>query len=145
MLPALAAFAAARFAGEGRPVWLRRALGGAALALAFAFLTLFVRRAFAGPELDGPFESDAEWYVYSAVWLVFALALLTVGVVRRSQTLRLASALIAVLVVLKVFLLDLAGLGGVWRAVSFIGLGGVLIGVGLVYQRLLFPKPAASA
>lgn len=145
LLPALAAFAAARFAGKDRPVWLRRAFGSAALALAFAYLTLLVRFIFAGPVLDGPFESDAEWYVYSAVWLVFALALLAVGVIRRSQTLRLASALIAVAVILKVFLLDLAGLGGVWRPISFIGLGGVLIGVGLVYQRLLFPKGAATA
>ncbi len=145
LLPAIAAFAAARFAAEGRPIWLRRAFGGAALGLAFAYLTLLVRFIFAGPMLDGPFESDAEWYVYSAVWLVFALALLAVGVLRRSQTLRLASALIAVAVILKVFLLDLAGLGGVWRAISFIGLGGVLIGVGLVYQRLLFPKGAAAA
>lgn len=145
LLPAIAAFAAARFAGEGRPVWMRRALGGAALALAFSFLTLSVRRAFVGPLLDGSFASEAEWWTYSVVWLVFALALLSLGVFRRSQTLRLASAIVAVLVVFKVFLLDLAGLGGVWRAVSFIGLGGVLIGVGLVYQRLLFPRGPSPA
>ena len=145
LLPALAAAAAARFAGAGRPAWMRRTLGGAALALAFAFLTLVVRRAFAGPMLDGGFDSDAEWWAYSVVWLVFALVLLAAGVFRRSQTLRLASALVIVAVVLKVFLLDLSGLGGVWRAVSFIGLGGVLVGVGLVYQRLLSPKTAAPA
>ena len=42
------------------------------------------------------------------------------------------------LTVAKVFLFDLSGLEGVWRALSFIGLGLVLIGIGLVYQRLLF-------
>jgi uncharacterized membrane protein len=36
----------------------------------------------------------------------------------------------------------MAGLSGVFRALSFIGLGLVLVGIGLVYQRLLY-RPAA--
>jgi len=36
----------------------------------------------------------------------------------------------------KVFLIDMAGLTGVWRALSFIGLGLVLVGIGYLYQRL---------
>lgn len=145
LVPAVAAVVAAKFAGEGRPVWVRRGLGGIALALAFAFLTLMVRRAFVGPVLDGPEVSDAEWYVYSVVWLVFGLSLLGAGVLRRSQMLRLASAIVIVGVVLKVFLFDMAGLGGALRALSFMGLGAVLIGVGLAYQRLLFPKGGTGA
>jgi uncharacterized membrane protein len=43
-----------------------------------------------------------------------------------------------------VFLYDMAGLGGIFRALSFIGLGAVLVGIGLLYQRLLFP-PGARA
>ncbi|MBN8921145.1 MAG: DUF2339 domain-containing protein, partial [Rhizobiales bacterium] len=43
----------------------------------------------------------------------------------------------------------LAGVGGVWRSLSFIGLGLVLVGIGWLYQRLLFPprpaQPAAQA
>ncbi|MDR4307946.1 DUF2339 domain-containing protein [Chelatococcus sambhunathii] len=144
LVPAVAAFMAARFAAEGRPAWMRRALGAAALALAFAWVTLLVRRYFQGPDLSGPDAGDAEWYAYSLVWLVFGLALLAAGVARRSQMLRAGSALVIVAVSLKVFLFDLAGLDGVWRALSFIGLGGVLICVGLVYQRLLMPKPAPA-
>lgn len=144
LLPAIAAFAAARFAAEGRPDWFRRGLGGAALILAFAYVTLTVRFAFNAPVLDGPFASDAELYAYSAVWLVFGLALLAAGVIRRSLMLRVASGFVIVVVIAKVFLFDLAGVGGVWRALSFIGLGGVLVGVGMVYQRLLSPKPAAA-
>lgn len=140
LVPAVAVFLAARFTGEGRPVWVRRALGGVALALAFNYLSLMVRRVFGGPAFAESAISDPEWYAYSVVWLVFGLALLGVGVLRRSQMLRLASALIIVAVILKVFLIDLSEVGGVWRALSFIGLGGVLVGVGLVYQRLLFPK-----
>jgi len=39
----------------------------------------------------------------------------------------------------KAFLVDLAGLTGIFRALSFIGLGIVLVGIGWLYQRLLFP------
>ena len=124
---------------------MRRAFGGIALALAFGYVSLVVRRVFGGPALAESAISDPEWYAYSVVWLVFGLALLGVGVVRRSQMLRLASALIIVAVILKVFLIDLSEVGGVWRALSFIGLGGVLVGVGLVYQRLLFPKGPTTA
>jgi uncharacterized membrane protein len=137
LAPAVAALLAARFAGEGRPAWVRRALGFAALGLGLAWASLTVRRVFAGPLLDGPLTGDGEWYAYSAVWLASGLALLAVGLLRRSQPLRLASAAVIVAVVLKVFLFDMAGLGGVWRALSFIGLGGVLVGIGAAYQRLL--------
>jgi uncharacterized membrane protein len=34
----------------------------------------------------------------------------------------------------------MAGLTGIFRALSFIGLGAVLIGIGWLYQRLLFPR-----
>ena len=40
----------------------------------------------------------------------------------------------------KVFLYDMAGLTGIVRALSFIGLGLVLMGIGYLYQRLLFPR-----
>ena len=39
------------------------------------------------------------------------------------------------LTIAKVFVIDLAGLAGIWRALSFIGLGLVLVGIGYVYQR----------
>jgi uncharacterized membrane protein len=44
----------------------------------------------------------------------------------------------------KVFLVDMAGLTGIFRALSFIGLGAVLIGIGWLYQRLLFPAQPAT-
>ena len=50
------------------------------------------------------------------------------------------------LTIAKVFLVDMADLAGAWQALSFIGLGLVLVGIGYLYQRLLFPRrlPAAS-
>ncbi|MET0429635.1 MAG: DUF2339 domain-containing protein, partial [Microvirga sp.] len=57
----------------------------------------------------------------------------------------IASPVNLVLAVLKVFIIDLASLEGVMRALSFMGLGLVLIGIGLVYQRLLTRRPADGA
>ena len=73
------------------------------------------------------------------VWLAYGVALLLFGIAFRSQPARLASAAITLLTVAKVFLVDMSGLTGVFRALSFIGLGLVLVGIGWLYQRLLFP------
>ena len=65
------------------------------------------------------------------------VALLAAGLRFNRQVLRLASAALVVLTVLKVFLFDMAELEGVMRAASFMGLGLCLIGIGLFYQRIL--------
>jgi uncharacterized membrane protein len=70
--------------------------------------------------------------------------LLAYGVLARSKPARLASAVLVAATVFKVFVLDLAGLEGALRAFSFLALGAALIGIGLVYQRLLFPRASAG-
>jgi uncharacterized membrane protein len=79
------------------------------------------------------------------VWLGFGVLLLLAGVLLRSQPTRLASAAVVLITVAKVFLFDLAVLQGAFRALSFIGLGLVLVGIGWLYQRLLFPRRAEPA
>ena len=111
-----------------------------AVVLALMYLTFQVTRFYQGPRLDIFAVSNAEGYTYSAVWLAFGVALLVTGIWLRSQPVRLCSAAVVLATVIKVFLLDMAGLTGVWRALSFIGLGLVLIGIGYLYQRLLFMK-----
>ena len=66
--------------------------------------------------------------------------MLAAGITLRSLPLRVASAAVIVLTVLKVFLIDMSDLTGIYRALSFLGLGAVLIGIGWFYQRLLFPR-----
>ena len=41
--------------------------------------------------------------------------------------------------VAKVFLYDMAGLTGLWRVASFLGLGLTLIGIGRVYGLYVLP------
>jgi uncharacterized membrane protein len=145
-IPAILAAALGLMTRATRPQAYRTVAAITAVVLAITYLSLMVTRAFHGPVLAaGPFTS-AEGYTYSAVWLAFGVVLLIVGIFLRSQPVRLCSAAVVLLTVAKVFLIDMGGLTGVWRALSFIGLGLVLVGIGYLYQRLLFVKrPPAVA
>lgn len=106
------------------------------------WVTLTIRHAFHPDGLDTGRTLDAELYTYSIVWLVIGLIVLLAGIWSGLRPVRLLSGAILIGVVAKVFLVDMANLTGVLRALSFIGLGIVLIGIGLLYQRLLRPSPA---
>ncbi|UVK38074.1 DUF2339 domain-containing protein [Mesorhizobium sp. AR10] len=138
LLPAIAAGGLALYARDKRPKWYAQMLAVVAAVLVFAYATLSVRRLFKG-EFIGLWSGlgQLETYTYSALWLVIGVALLTAGVWLKSQVLRIASAALISVAVLKVFVFDMSELEGVLRALSFIGLGAVLIGIGLFYQRLL--------
>lgn len=138
LLPAVAAGALALYVRDKRPRWYAAMLALVAALLAFAYATLSVRRLFKG-EFIALWSGlgQLETYTYSALWLVIGVALLTAGVRLKSQVLRIASAVLIAVAVVKVFLFDMSELEGVLRALSFIGLGAVLIGIGLFYQRLL--------
>ncbi|MDP3544876.1 MAG: DUF2339 domain-containing protein, partial [Phreatobacter sp.] len=135
-LGALLTLAAAVFERQAGRAVESRIMGLFGLAMLVNYLNLTVALLFRG-EVSLRDISDAELYAYSAVWLVFGIALLAAGAWLGSRTLRLASAGMVALAVLKVFLVDMAGLTGLWRALSFIGLGLVLLVVGRVYQRVL--------
>jgi uncharacterized membrane protein len=146
-IPAVLVGVLARIVKTTRPREVYAVAAVTAIVLALAYLSLEVRTAFHGPVLTIGRTTDAEQYTYSAVWLAFGVALLLAGIMLRSQPARLASAAVVTLTSAKVFLYDLAGVQGVFRAFSFIGLGIVLMGIGYLYQRLLFPprpRPAVE-
>jgi uncharacterized membrane protein len=143
--PAMLAAALALIARGVRPPQYSAVAAVTAVALALAYLSLEVRTLFHGEVLTTGPTTDAEQYTYSAVWLVFGVALLAVGVLLRSQAVRYASAAVVFLTVLKVFLIDMHDLSGIYQGLSFIGLGAVLLGIGWLYQRLLYPRAPAPA
>ena len=100
--------------------------------------------AFHGAILYAGAQSDAELYTYSLVWLGYALALLGLGIVWRQTMLRYASLTVLVIAALKVFVFDMAGLTGLYRVASFLGLGLSLVGIGYLYQRFVFRHPGAA-
>jgi uncharacterized membrane protein len=144
LLPGLAAAFVARNARGVRPGWYVTGLYILAGVLVFFYVTLEIRHAFQG-ERVGLFRSTsgAEHWAYSVGWLLLGIVYLAYGIWRGAPVARLASAILVLLAVIKVFLFDLAGLTGLWRALSFITLGGVLIGIGLAYQKLVFARPPA--
>ena len=141
-LPAIL-YAGVAASSQGPPPLLRAAR---TLAVGFAllWLTLETRHAFQGEILAWGAIGDAEWYAYSTVWLVFAGIALAIALYRHNEWLRRAALAGIGLVAAKVFLSDMAQLEGVLRALSFLGLGGVLIGIGYAYRRLrpLQPEPS---
>ena len=143
-VPALLAGVLALISRAVRPQAYSITAAIAALALGLAYLTLQVTRFYHGPVLTAGATSDAEQYTYSAVWLAFGVALLAAGIWLRSRPVRFGSAAVTILTVLKVFLVDMSDLTGIYQALSFIGLGIVLLGIGWFYQRLLFRPIAAG-
>jgi uncharacterized membrane protein len=143
--PAVLAITLALIARTTRPMAYRAVAAGASVLLALAFLTLEVTRAYHGPVLTAGARTAAEQYTYSAVWLAYGVVLLLVGIALASKPARLASAAVVLLTIAKVFLVDMSDLGGAWRALSFIGLGLVLVGIGYLYERLLFPRRPVPA
>jgi uncharacterized membrane protein len=143
-LPAVLAIALALIARTTRPMLYRAAAATTAVMLALFYLALEVRRLFHGPILAGP-TGDAEQYSYSTAWLVFGIALLAIGFVLRSQPARFLALGVVALTVAKVFIIDTASISGIYRAFSVIGLGVALLGIGWLYQRLLYPRTPAAA
>lgn len=126
-------------------------IAGGALLFALAYVTLAIRRFYHGPILSTGPTTGAEQYTYSIGWLGFGVALLGVGILVNSERARLASAVVIALTILKAFVIDMSTLTGVYRALSFMCLGIVLVAIGWLYQRILLrrqappPAPQASA
>jgi len=151
LVPAIAAAVVARLIRRRPGDITANGLDIGAVLLSLTYVTLMTRHVFQGEDISMigtylailPHTSDQEFWSYSAVWLVYGIALLIIGGLARSQQARLIAAAIIVLTVAKVFLFDMSELTGIFRALSFIGLGAVLIGIGFVYQKWLF-KPRAD-
>ncbi|HEV7306953.1 DUF2339 domain-containing protein [Ensifer sp.] len=138
LLPGMGYAALAWYARDKRPLAYVSALAVSGAVLAFVWASLSVRRAWQGENIaDWKGFLQGETYTYSVVWLLLGVLLLMLGSRFHAKTIRIASAVLVFVAVLKVFLIDMSNLEGFLRALSFIGLGGVLIGIGLFYQKIL--------
>lgn len=71
----------------------------------------------------------------SIVWLIFACILLWAGVWRKLQGLRLAAFVLMALAIGKIFIFDLSFLNAMYRTLSLIVLGVILLGISYLYQK----------
>ncbi|UWU94729.1 DUF2339 domain-containing protein [Bradyrhizobium sp. CB1015] len=129
-------------AGHRRVAYANTIAGGA-LVFALTYVTLEIRRFYHGPVLLYGGTTSAEQYTYSIGWLAFGVVLLGVGILVNSERARLASAAVIALTIFKAFAVDVWTLTGVYRALSFMCLGVVLVAIGWLYQRILFRRQVA--
>ncbi len=73
----------------------------------------------------------------SVLWLGYAALLILVGVRIEAPALRWQGLVLIGVVIAKVFLIDLAFLARTYRVLSFLILGGLLIGLSFLYQKRL--------
>jgi uncharacterized membrane protein len=148
-LPAVLALLLSYAVAGRRSAGYANTIAAGALVLALTYVTFEIRRLYHGPVLTSGATTGVEQYTYSIAWLAFGVILLGIGIVFNSQRARLASAAVIALTILKAFVIDMSTLTGVYRALSFMCLGLVLVAIGWLYQRILFrrqlPPPVAAA
>ncbi|MGB0414743.1 MAG: DUF2339 domain-containing protein, partial [Coraliomargarita sp.] len=131
-------------AGVGRES-LRRAYQVGAMALGFVWASFLVQDYFGGSHLFGGTTSSTELYAYSVVWLLVAVAYQAIGLLRDQKALHVGSLLLLLLTIGKVFFVDASELEGLYRVLSFLGLGCVLIGIGFFYNKVIFGRQRAAS
>ena len=106
-----------------------------ALVAGFAWATL--RQLFHGSLLVDPGVFDAEDILRSILAIGLAVGFLLWGIRTQQRDWRIASLVLLIGAVGKVFLFDASGLEGLMRIASFVALGFSLIGIGWLYSRQL--------
>jgi uncharacterized membrane protein len=96
---------------------------------------------FAGAIPAGQPIGSAESIGWSLTAVVMAVAYLLWGIRQQSRDWRLASLVMMLGAVGKVFLVDASGLQGLMRIGSFLALGFSLMGIGWLYSRFLRQEP----
>lgn len=71
----------------------------------------------------------------SVIWAVYGGGMLIIGIFRRNKMLRMMALLLLGMTILKVFLVDLSSLDKIYRVLSFVVLGVILLAVSFLYQR----------
>ena len=121
-----------RLSGQLAPV-----VAGISMTLVIAFAVTTLRHAFQGSILSEGIISQAEDIGYSLLAIGLGIGFLLWGIRVRERIWRIASLILMLGAVAKVFLLDASGLEGLLRIGSFVALGFSLIGIGWLYSRYL--------
>ena len=74
-------------------------------------------------------------FAWSALWMIYGAALMVIGFRRGNAFLRWLALILLGLTIFKVFLYDLSELERVYRILSFIALGVLLLAISFAYQR----------
>ena len=105
------------------------------LFLTFIFFVLIVENHdfFSRAEID--FFLSPEQLTLSALWLIYAIVLFTLGMKRHNPYMRYSALSLMAITIIKAFFIDLASLSTIFKIILFIILGLSLLGVSYYYQR----------
>lgn len=117
--------------------YLGRVLPVIGVVTVFTYVLLNIRFAFHPYLLQGTTES-AEFYTYSVATLAFGAVLLIAGVAFRNLGARMLSFPFVLAATVKVFVFDAAALEGLWRVLSFLGMGLAFLAISWFYARYVF-------
>ncbi|MFQ3242115.1 MAG: putative membrane protein [Lentimonas sp.] len=137
-VPFAAVFAMAWIARVRELVGSAKAYQIGAMLLGFVWATFLVQDYSGSSRLFGGVSTSTEMYTYSAVWLLLAVVYQAMGLWRGIKTLHIGSLILLLLTVGKVFIVDASELEGLYRVLSFLGLGVALIGIGFFYNQVVF-------
>ena len=144
-VPFVAVFAMAWISRVRELVGSAKAFQIGAMLLGFVWATFLVQDYSGSSRLFSGVGSSTEMYTYSVVWLLLAVAYQAMGLWRGIKTLHVGSLILLLLTVGKVFFVDASELEGLYRVLSFLGLGVALIGIGFFYNKVVFtPRCARS-
>lgn len=85
-----------------------------------------------------PLENGQAWI--SLIWGFYAILLIVLGIMRFGNQVRMAGLLTLLVVIVKLFLVDLAQLKAIWRILLFMGFGSALLLVGYMIQSKFLAK-----
>lgn len=71
----------------------------------------------------------------SSSWLVVSSILIVIGIWKKNQVIRVTAIILFGIAILKIFIYDLSYLETIYRIISFIGLGLILLAASFVYQK----------
>ncbi|WP_372761242.1 DUF2339 domain-containing protein [Pseudoalteromonas sp.] len=112
-------------------------LGVIAGSLTLLAINSLLRQYWQGPYINlAQATSHAELYSYSVMWLLLGAVTVIYGHLKQQLLLQKIGLALLAAVIIKVFLIDMAHLTGLLKALSFIGLGLSLVGLSWLFQKL---------
>lgn len=102
----------------------------------YMFATLEIRHLWNDGIRLNMLVKEGELYSYSLVWLVLSVAIMIYGAYKNNRDAKRVGIFALLIVIAKVFFWDMRDLDGLWRVVSFLGLGLSLLGIAFLFNKI---------
>lgn len=102
----------------------------------YMFVTLEIRHLWHGGIQPDMTVKEGELYTYSLVWLLMSVVIMIYGAYKNNKDAQKAGIIALLIVIAKAFFWDMRDLDGLWRVVSFLGLGLALLGIAYLFNKI---------